>query len=128
MMPMDEMEYLELVKEQAEIKGQITVHSNALRSGAESFKELRMSVQELEGKPLKPIQLLGVIAGPILGIASIVWAASRYPDRSEFERLGDKVRTMEVIQIESGRDVKDINNKLGDIQKKLEKLLDKGNP
>lgn len=123
-MPVNEAEYLELIKEQAEIKGQLHVHSNSLKAGAESFGELRKSVHELAGRPLKPLHLFGIVFGPLLAIGSVVWAASRYPERAEFETLDSKVRSMEINQVETKRDIADINRAMTEANRKLDKLLD----
>jgi hypothetical protein len=123
-MPVDEMEYLDLVKEQAELKGRIEVQSNQLKAGAESFQEMRKTIQDNAAKPLRPLQLLGLFAGPFLAIAGFIWAASRYPERIEFDRLDEKVRAMEVHQVEVGRDIQDINRVILEMNKKLDRMLD----
>lgn len=128
-MPVDESEYLALVKEQAELRGRIEIQNNQLKAGAESFQEMRKQIMDNAAKPLRPHQIVGLAAGPLLAIAGIVWAAARYPERPEFERLDEKVRAMEVQQVETGRDVKDINRVISEMNKKLDRLIDgKTNP
>lgn len=133
------MEYLDLVKAIAEIKGKLDVQDNRFKSGADSFQNLRLDNENLrkeikEGavKPLTKMQLVGLILGPILGIAlifyQVIWQASRYPDRNEFIKLDDKIRSMEVIQIGLERDVRELNGKLVTVQRQMDRLLDKGSP
>ena len=53
-----------------------------LREGAESFGELRRAVAP---KPLSLVKILPVLIVAVLSLLGFVWAAARYPDRSEFD-------------------------------------------
>lgn len=119
-MPIDEKQYVEIIKEVAEIKGKLAVHDGRFHSGMESFQALRLEQEEIRKtvvpKPMTRLQLFGYIAGPILAVCLLfyqfVWQASKYPDRDEFDELDKKLRNMEIQQIEFKSE---INQKLDEL-------------
>lgn len=60
-------------------------------------------------KPAKDAPWLAII-GPILAIAGIVWAASRYPERSEFRELETKVTSIEKLDAKRDQTVEDVKH------------------
>jgi hypothetical protein len=119
-MPVEEKQYVEIIKEIAELKGKLAVHDGRFLSGMESFQNLREEQEEIRKtvvpKPMTRLQLFGFIAGPILVVGLLfyqfVWQASRYPDRDEFDELDKKLRSMEIQQIEFKSE---INQKLDEL-------------
>lgn len=128
---------------EGELRYKVKALDRRLSEGAGTFATLRNSVEALDKRITEETRpriwkVVTVVAGILLvvggAVVSIVWQASRYPDRGEFDvarrKTEDKLYQLEVKAIESAgdqrlmkRDIAEIAEGQKAIQFKLDQAL-----
>lgn len=91
-----------------------------LNNGAQSFTKMDVRIKAIEdakNPQWKTVLTLFLIASPW------VWVLAQYPNGEKFEGLQEKVRAMEVRQMETSRDIKDTQKQQDRMDAKLDQLL-----
>jgi hypothetical protein len=91
-----------------------------LNQGANSFTKMDLRIEELEKAKNPKWQ---TVLGLFLILAPWIWVAAQYPNQEKFETLQDRVRAMEMNQLETSRDVKDVQKQQDKSDQKIDQIL-----
>ncbi len=94
----------------------------------EQFKQVGLGLEKLKPQPASRLQLFGALFGSVIFVGGLVWAASRYPERGEFNGLAESVRTVRDEMRDQRNDNKRRDDKLDDIIGRLRHLEEKKSP
>lgn len=81
----------------------------------EETEKLTMAIATMAPKPLSGVRLLMYILPALVFIAGLVWAASRYPERSEFLDLQHRVNDLHDVTRDTANDVKGLREQIRDL-------------
>ncbi len=104
---------------EVEAKAAVAAETAAARATAAAEKlltEIKAEVAELKPRAPSKLTLLGSLFGIVVFVGGLVWAASRYPERGEFQRLSDKLNQTEITEHDLARDLTDARERLRAIE------------
>ena len=99
-----------------------------LRADATAFKQIEDQIERLNAKITWPIwKVIVTIVSAISMAGALIWAAARYPDRAEFDRLNQQFQEMRVEQAILNRSLETVTEKQAESQTVIKATLDKLN-
>jgi hypothetical protein len=79
--------------------------------------EILARIQALTAKPTSKFQLLGGLFGVGVFLAGLIWTASRYPEREEFEGLHRRLDEVFINQQVVMRDLADARDRIRELER-----------
>jgi hypothetical protein len=103
-----------------ETEKQLIEHAHELKQHKDSLNAGNAKFAGLEAKIMPRWSTIVVVIG---AAATVIWAASRYPDPQKFEDLKAEVQQMKLDNVNARRDVEELKKSSVRVEEKLDRVL-----